>query len=114
MSQVNPHINVFFYASKGHIGRPVTHRRGRGWRGGFLGSATETYLKLELQKFLKMLRHLELLPRPLGQDWSGGYCWGSRPFLPKSLKMILLLPFLCLIGYGIVLHNTEARTRLTL
>ena len=33
------------------------------------GSAIETYLKLELQKFLKMLHHLELLPRPLGQDW---------------------------------------------
>ena len=71
VSQVNPHINAFFYASKGTVGRPVTHRRGRGWRGGYLGSATETYLKLELQKFLKMLRHLELLPRPLGQDWSG-------------------------------------------
>ena len=71
VSQVNPHINAFFFTSKGTVGRPVTHRRGRGWRGGYLGSATETYLKLELQKFLKMLRHLELLPRPLGQDWSG-------------------------------------------
>ena len=71
VSQVNPHINAFFYASKGAVGRPVTHRKGRGWRGGYLGSAIETYLKLELQKLLKMLRHLELLPRPLGQDWSG-------------------------------------------
>ena len=73
----------------------VTHRRGRGWRGGYLGSAVETYLyvflqgapavhqlyqtadseilirKLELQKFIKISKHLELLPRPLGQDWSG-------------------------------------------
>ena len=74
----------------------VTHRRGRGWRGGYLGSAVETYLygfirkgphssmnyfqitdfatsisKLELQKFIKLSKHLELLPRPLGQDWSG-------------------------------------------
>ena len=52
------------------MGRPVTHRRGRGWRGGFLGSALEQYLKLDLTKWLKVLRHLELLPRPLGQDWS--------------------------------------------
>ncbi len=87
VSQVNPHINAFFYASKGSVGRPVTHRKGRGWRGGYLGSATETYLKLELQKFLKMLRHLELLPRPLGQDWSGIWLQqfsGTITIWPKS------------------------------
>ena len=70
VSQVNPHINLFFFASRGAIGRPVTHRRGRGWRGGFLGSALEQYIKLDLTKWLKVLRDLELLPRPLGQDWS--------------------------------------------
>lgn len=52
------------------MGSPVTHRRGRGWRGGYLGSAAEQYIKLDLNKWLKVLRHLELLPRPLGQDWS--------------------------------------------
>lgn len=70
VSQVNPHINLFFFSSRGTVGRPVTHRRGRGWRGGFLGSAVESYLKLDLTKWLTVLRHLELLPRPLGQDWS--------------------------------------------
>lgn len=70
VSQVNPHINLFFFSSRGTVGQPVTHRRGRGWRGGFVGSATEQYLKLDLKKWLKVLRHLELLPRPLGQDWS--------------------------------------------
>lgn len=70
VSQVNPHINLFFFSSRGSVGRPVTHRKGRGWRGGYIGSALETYLKLDLQKFIKVLRHLELLPRPLGQDWS--------------------------------------------
>jgi predicted acylesterase/phospholipase RssA len=70
VSQVNPHINLFFFAPRGSPGRPVTHRRGRGWRGGFLGSSIETAIKLDLQKYLKILRHLELLPRPLGQDWS--------------------------------------------
>src|SRR3954452_6142587 len=68
--KVNPHINLFFFSSRGSVGQPVTHRRGRGWRGGFLGSATEQYIKLDLNKWLKVLRHLELLPRPLGQDWS--------------------------------------------
>ena len=33
----------------------VTHRRGRGWRGGYLGSAVETYLLV-----------FSLLHRPLG------------------------------------------------
>lgn len=70
VSQVNPHINLFFFSSRGAVGRPVTHRKGRGWRGGFLGSAIEQYIKLDLNKWLKVLRHLELLPRPLGQDWS--------------------------------------------
>ena len=70
VSQVNPHINLFFFAPRGSPGRPVTHRRGRGWRGGFLGSSLETAIKLDLQKYLKILRHLELLPKPLGQDWS--------------------------------------------
>lgn len=70
VSQVNPHINLFFFSSRGSVGQPVTHRKGRGWRGGFVGSATEQYIKLDLNKWLKVLRHLELLPRPLGQDWS--------------------------------------------
>ncbi|PYH64606.1 patatin-like phospholipase domain-containing protein [Aspergillus vadensis CBS 113365] len=70
VSQVNPHINLFFFSSRGTVGRPVTHRKGRGWRGGFLGSAIEQYIKLDMNKWLRVLRHLELLPRPMGQDWS--------------------------------------------
>jgi hypothetical protein len=88
VSQVNPHVNLFFFSSRGTVGRPVTHRRGRGWRGGFLGSAVEQYLKLDLTKWLKVLRHLELLPRPLGQDWS--QLWlqkfsGTVTIWPKSV-----------------------------
>ncbi|KAI1085694.1 patatin-like phospholipase domain-containing protein [Whalleya microplaca] len=70
VSQVNPHISLFFFSSRGTVGSPVTHRKGRGWRGGFLGSAAEQTIKLDLTKWLKVLKHLELLPRPLGQDWS--------------------------------------------
>ena len=88
VSQVNPHINLFFFSSRGSVGRPVTHRRGRGWRGGFLGSAIEQYLKLDLTKWLKVLRHLELLPRPLGQDWSEIWLQrfnGTITIWPKSI-----------------------------
>ncbi|TLD32378.1 lipid particle protein [Venturia nashicola] len=89
VSQVNPHINLFFFSSRGSVGRPVTHRRGRGWRGGFLGSATEQYLKLDLTKWLKVLRHLELLPRPMGQDWSEIWLQrfsGTITIWPKSVS----------------------------
>ncbi|KAI9675111.1 MAG: hypothetical protein M1817_001519 [Caeruleum heppii] len=88
VSQVNPHINLFFFSSRGSVGRPVTHRRGRGWRGGFLGSAVEQYLKLDLNKWLKVLRHLELLPRPMGQDWSEIWLQrfsGTITIWPKSI-----------------------------
>ncbi|CAG8462983.1 7788_t:CDS:2 [Acaulospora morrowiae] len=70
VSQVNPHVHLFFYAPRGSIGRPVTHRQGMGWRGGFLFASTEQYLKLDLSKWLKWIRDLELLPRIADQDWS--------------------------------------------
>ncbi|KAL8782826.1 MAG: hypothetical protein Q9213_005065 [Squamulea squamosa] len=87
VSQVNPHVNLFFFSSRGSVGRPVTHRKGRGWRGGYLGSAIETSIKLDLAKYLKILKHLELLPRPLGQDWSGIWLQqfsGTTTIWPKS------------------------------
>ena len=43
--------------------------------------------KLELQKFIKISKHLELLPRPLGQDWSGIWLQqfsGTITIWPKS------------------------------
>lgn len=87
VSQVNPHVNLFFFSSRGTVGRPVTHRRGRGWRVGYLGSAIETSIKLDLAKWLKILKHLELLPRIMGQDWSGIWLQqfsGTITIWPKS------------------------------
>lgn len=87
VSQVNPHVSVFFFSSRGSVGRPVTHRKGKGWRGGFLGSAMEQYLKLDMAKWLKVLRHLELLPRPLSQDWSSVFLQkfdGNITIWPKT------------------------------
>lgn len=85
VSQVNPHATAFFFAARGTVGRPVTHRRGRGWRGGFLGSAAEQFLKLDMAKWLTALRDLELLPRPLSQDW-------GAVFLQKFEGTITLWP----------------------
>ncbi|KAF7292452.1 Patatin-like phospholipase domain-containing protein [Mycena chlorophos] len=70
VSQVNPHVHLFFFAPRGSPGRPVAHRKGKGWRGNFLLSAAEQWLKHELTKNFKVIRDLELLPQLLGQDWS--------------------------------------------
>ncbi|KAF9515224.1 hypothetical protein BS47DRAFT_1316199 [Hydnum rufescens UP504] len=91
VSQVNPHVHLFFFAPRGSAGKPVAHRKGKGWRGGFLLSAAEQFLKLELTKnfkaisqhlfpifldvlsprnILQVIRDLELMPQILGQDWS--------------------------------------------
>ncbi|KAG5947214.1 hypothetical protein E4U59_001726 [Claviceps monticola] len=88
VSQVNPHVNLFFFSSRGSVGHPVTHRKGRGWRGGYLLSAFEHLIKLDMNKWLKFVRHAELLPRPLGQDWS--QLWlqefsGTITIWPKSI-----------------------------
>ncbi|OCH94097.1 patatin-domain-containing protein [Obba rivulosa] len=70
VSQVNPHVHLFFFAPQGSAGKPVAHRKGKGWRGNFLLSAAEQWLKLELTKNFRLIRDLDLLPQILGQDWS--------------------------------------------
>ncbi|KAF8716679.1 hypothetical protein AX14_012244 [Amanita brunnescens Koide BX004] len=71
VSQVNPHVHLFFFSPRGSAGKPVAHRKGkRIWRGNFLLSAAEQWLKHELTKNFKVIRDLELLPQLLGQDWS--------------------------------------------
>jgi predicted acylesterase/phospholipase RssA len=49
-AQCNPHIVPFFFDSKGDVGRPSRWSSGRredSWRGGFLLSALELYLKVK-------------------------------------------------------------------
>ncbi|KAG8834874.1 hypothetical protein FRC17_006619 [Serendipita sp. 399] len=90
VSQVNPHVHLFFFASRGSAGKPVAHRKGKGWRGGFLLSAAEQFLKHELTKNFKVIRDLELMPQLLGQDWSSVFLQkfeGSVTILPKTRLM---------------------------
>ncbi len=87
VSQANPHVKLWFYSPRGSVGRPTTHRKGLGWRGGFLGSALEQFLKHDMFKWLRVLRDLELLPRPAGQDWSSVFLQkfeGSVTIWPKT------------------------------
>ncbi|KAL7753735.1 hypothetical protein RI367_000666 [Sorochytrium milnesiophthora] len=87
VSQVNPHITLFFFEHRGGGGHPTAHRGGRGWRGGFIASALEHFLKLDLKKWLKIVRDLRLMPTFMDQDWS--FLWlqkfdGNVTILPKS------------------------------
>ncbi|KAL9712896.1 hypothetical protein Ac2012v2_004136 [Leucoagaricus gongylophorus] len=70
VSQANPHVHLFFFAPRGSAGKPVAHQKGKGWRGNFLLSAAEQWLKHELTKNFRVIRDLELLPTLLGSDWS--------------------------------------------
>ncbi|KAK4705122.1 hypothetical protein P7C70_g1096, partial [Phenoliferia sp. Uapishka_3] len=87
VSQVNPHIHLFHFAPRGSPGRPVSHRSGKGWRGGFFLSAAEQFLKLELTKNFRVIRDLELLPELGGQNWSAVFLQkfeGTVTIWPKS------------------------------
>ena len=76
VSQVNPHILLFFFAPKGSVGRPVALSRRKtrrekyaSLRGGFIATALEHIFKLEIKKWLEMIKTLDLLPRLLELDW---------------------------------------------
>ncbi|EIW61949.1 patatin-domain-containing protein [Trametes versicolor FP-101664 SS1] len=90
VSQVNPHVHLFFFAPQGSAGKPVAHSKGKGWRGNFLLSAAEQWLKLELTKNFKLIRDLDLLPQLLGQDWSSVFLQrfeGSVTIWPRTRMM---------------------------
>ncbi len=62
VSMVEPHILPFFYFPRGQPGSPELFRNGHGLRGGFLPSLAERVLKLDLQKWLAVLRDLGINP----------------------------------------------------
>jgi hypothetical protein len=75
-----------------------------GWRGNFLLSAAEQWLKHELTKNFRVIRDLELLPQITGQDWSSVFlqrfdgvvtCVGFRLKYHQHFKKKTFLP-----GFG--------------
>ncbi|PIA18942.1 patatin-domain-containing protein, partial [Coemansia reversa NRRL 1564] len=79
VSQVNPHVTLFFYARNGAVGLPVCNWRGRG-----IAVAMEHILKLDICKWLRLLSDLNLTP-PRQQDW-------ARVWLQKFEGSITILP----------------------
>ncbi|RLV95711.1 Patatin-like phospholipase domain-containing protein [Spathaspora sp. JA1] len=77
VSQVNPHISLFFFAPKGTVGRPVSsptrktkREKYASLRGGFIATALEQLFRLEIKKWLQIIKSLDLLPNLMSQDWS--------------------------------------------
>jgi len=61
-SQCNPHIVPFFFNTKGDVGRPCRWSSGLqhdSWRGGFLLSALEMYIKNDMRAKFRFLDDLE-------------------------------------------------------
>ena len=62
-AQANPHIVPFFFESKGDVGRPSRWSSGLrddSWRGGFILSALEMYLKNDFRSKFHFLNDLEV------------------------------------------------------
>ncbi|KAI9447844.1 patatin-domain-containing protein [Lactarius indigo] len=123
VAQANPHVHLFFFAPRGSAGKPVAHRKSKGWRGNFLLSAAEQWLKLELTKNFKVIRDLDLLPEILGSDWSSVFLQrfdGAVTIWPRTRFMdwlrILTDPdppeMARLLHVGQFLHMIKNRMRL--
>ncbi|KAJ1938068.1 hypothetical protein FBU59_004560, partial [Linderina macrospora] len=87
VSQVNPHVSMFFYDRDGSIGQPPARRLSSMWRGGFILSAIEHALKLDIRKWLRLLSDLNLVPLMFNQDWT--FVWlqkfdGNVTILPSA------------------------------
>lgn len=98
-SQVNPHITPFFFNRKGEAGNPLLWRWGKqgSFRGGFLLSALESFIKEQMRTLLKVMGDLELdpafrgmaLPQAFLQNFEGDITVTShRHFLWKAFNCL--------------------------
>mmetsp|Transcript_19172 Transcript_19172/g.72422 ORF Transcript_19172/g.72422 Transcript_19172/m.72422 type:complete len:769 (-) Transcript_19172:265-2571(-) len=78
VAQCNPHVVPFFFSSKGDVGQPSRWSRSQqdeSWRGGFLLSVLEAYLKVDMLAKLHFLQIIEAAPGFTGtvmtQDFDG-------------------------------------------
>ncbi|KAI9094441.1 acyl transferase/acyl hydrolase/lysophospholipase [Phlyctochytrium arcticum] len=105
VSQVNPHIVLFFFDRRGSAGQPTAHRHGQGWRGGFVASALVHHFKLDLQKWMLLTKDFDLLPRILGTDV-------SDVFLQRFEGTVTIVPKPVLQDYRYILDDpTEKRMK---
>lgn len=106
VSQVNPHVMLWIFKNRGDIGKPILRSRsprGKTFRGGFVLSYLENLIKLEIIKWLKLIKEFQLFPQLLQSDW-------SNLFLQKFDGTITLFPKIKLMDYLYILSDpTEKR-----
>lgn len=91
------HIHLFHFAPRGSPGRPVSHRQGRGWRGGFLLAAAEGYCKIELVKWFRvrrpsLLRSSSSILSPRRRGTSADELSTRTSFRPQVIRDLELMP----------------------
>ena len=107
VSQVNPHIILFFFEHRGSTGQPTKYRSGRGWRGGFIASSLEHALKLDLLKNLRILRDLDLLPRLPVRRLQSVQDAVASVFLQKFEGNVTVVPRASLRDYWYILTDPD-------
>ena len=112
VSQVNPHIIPYFFWNTGAPGRPNSNGS---WRGGFISSYLEAYLKLDLKKWVSLVNQMDLLPEVFGHDL-------SQVFLQETFGETTLTPtpyfwdyfyFFCNPDYNYLNHYFRTGERYT-
>ena len=89
-AQCNPHIVPFFYNSKGDVGRPSRWSSGMredSWRGGFLLSALEMYLKNDMRAKFSFLRDVEAAKGFHANLFSQSTYSGSTTIVPQVARI---------------------------
>lgn len=103
VSQVNPHVMLWIFKNRGDIGKPIIRSKGKTFRGGFILSYLENLIKLEIIKWLKLVKEFQLFPNLLESDW-------SNLFLQNFSGTITLFPKIVLSDYMHILSDpTEER-----
>uniref|UniRef100_A0A7S3Q201 PNPLA domain-containing protein n=1 Tax=Chaetoceros debilis TaxID=122233 RepID=A0A7S3Q201_9STRA len=85
-AQCNPHIVPFFFNSKGGVGQPSRWYRSQdddAWRGGFLLTAIEIYLRSDMQAKMHFLNDLEAALAPFSTMFTQTTYGGTTTIVPQ-------------------------------
>jgi len=89
VSMVEPHISPFFYERHGSAGNVVAHNQGRGWRGGFLLSFMERWIKFDIKKWMELIRDFKLMPKIMQTDMNNLFLGRTRGVVTTAVPIYL-------------------------
>jgi len=107
VSQVEPHISLFCFDKRGPLGRQAAKKKRRGWRGGFILSFFERLVKLDLRKWLMLIRDFSLLPKIMGTDF-------SSLFLGRTHGSCTMIAPTTMHGYSNLLSDPDTPSKMSI